>query len=63
MSGKMNWDKARYANRPTEAAIVPDDKGLVTIRCRKCGHIGEVRRWQAENKRMRCSKCQWRSAR
>jgi predicted RNA-binding Zn-ribbon protein involved in translation (DUF1610 family) len=63
MTGKMNWDRTRYTNKPTEVAMPIDDRNLVTIRCRKCGHLGKIRRWQAENNRMKCSQCGWRGGR
>lgn len=59
MSGRMRWERARFVNMATEEAN-PKAELPVTIRCRKCGHSGEVSRWRAENKRMRCSKCGWR---
>lgn len=60
---RMRYDLVRHVGRSTEMAMPKsNDEMFVTIRCRKCGHIGNIRRWQAENKRMKCSKCGWTGA-
>lgn len=59
---RMNWDRLRHSGRER----VEDDHGLkrerdlVTIRCRRCGHAGQVTRWAAENRPLTCRQCGWK---
>lgn len=62
MSKRMNWDRARYVGMATEEAMSKEDEGLVSVRCRKCGRVGKVRRWLAQNRRLHCRDCGWRGA-
>jgi hypothetical protein len=64
MGKTMNWSKARYAGKATElAAPKTGDEMFVIIRCRKCGHMGQVRRYVAERRRLSCTECGWRGER
>ena len=63
MGKRLNWDRARFVGRETEAAGAVDDwNGFVTVRCRKCGHSGEVGRRVVRVRAIRCSKCGWKGA-